>query len=200
MRYNYDQNQILSWMDYLRNHPENRERFLECFWPSQLKSKEMLLSALPKVDAPDTMYVFGGWYGVFAQMLAEQYPYSHIISIDIDPKCTAVGQEISSRYPNVSFVTANMATYQYTMPPRLVINTSTEHVTQETYDTWWNNVPRGTQFYLQGNDYFTCYEHIRCSVSMVDFMTQCRIVASRTLHCQQLDCTEFTRYFVWGEK
>ena len=63
-----------------------------------------------------------------------------------------------------------MATFKYPTKPNYVINTSTEHVTQETYDIWWNNIPSGTKYLIQSNNFFALEEHIRCSDTMDEFL------------------------------
>ena len=51
----------------------------------------------------------------------------------------------------------------------IVINTSTEHVDQETYDLWFDRIPYGSLIVIQGNNFFECDQHTRCSSSLLDF-------------------------------
>ena len=171
-------NKLLSkWMEFIRENPEHAQRFTECFWPSQLRSKSVALDML----APDLaiyhpygsrchdIYIFGGWYGVFAQLFASRYANCKIHNIDVDPSCEFVFNKINI-YPQITHTTDNMATFKYPTKPTYVINTSTEHVTQETYDIWWNNIPSGTKYLIQSNNFFALEEHIRCSDTMDEFL------------------------------
>jgi hypothetical protein len=51
----------------------------------------------------------------------------------------------------------------------VVINTSTEHITQEQYNKWYSQIPKDTVVVAQGNDFFECSEHLRCSSDLLDF-------------------------------
>lgn len=191
---------VEDWMTYLRQHPENRDRFLECFWPSQLKSKVWLIQKLHHLfPAPRVMYVFGGWYGVFAQLLAEEFPSAHIVSVDIDPTCAEVGEYLCRHRPNIVFETQDMGKYGQPLPGGVVINTSTEHVSQETYNSWWNKILPGTPFYLQGNN-LDIPEHIRYAASLDHFRIQNLVdyphIATDALYIDG----GMTRYMAWGKK
>jgi len=174
-------NPISSWMFFARNNPEYIDRFAECFWPSQVMSKEYAITLLKSVlewsGEERPVFMFGGWYGVFAQMLYHKYPNKYY-SIDVDPRCKRVIEGMKAicknslhiEEPNIIPVTADMGEYVYPEDPYLVINTSTEHVSQETYDTWWNNIPEGTKYFVQGNNFFECDEHIRCTDTLDQFI------------------------------
>lgn len=174
-------NPISAWMFFARSNPEYLDRFAECFWPSQILSKEyaitMLKSKLEWNGEERPVFIFGGWYGVFAQMLYHTYPNKYY-SIDVDPICEGVieGMKEICKHslhigePNIIPVTADMSEYEYPEDPYLVINTSTEHVSQETYDTWWNKIPKGTKYFIQGNNFFECDEHIRCTDTLDEFI------------------------------
>lgn len=196
---NIDINLVTGWMTYLRNHPENRDRFLECFWPSQIESKKWLLEKMDRITlhAPKNVFVFGGWYGIFAQILKNKYPQARVVSIDSDPSCADIGRSLTSE---VEFVTQDMALYQYDEEPSVVINTATEHIDQFTYEDWWDKVPKNTMYFLQGNNFFECKEHIRCSTSMEHFFFQCNIKYSILQPAAELDCKQFTRYMIYGYK
>ena len=51
----------------------------------------------------------------------------------------------------------------------LVINTVTEHLTQEIYDKWYDNIPNRTYFIIQGNDDFNEPDHVRATKSLEEF-------------------------------
>jgi len=165
------------WMMFLRTNPEHLQRFSECFWPSQMISKHYALDLLQEHMGnwgeiyERQIYIFGGWYGVFAQLMSERFRSIQIYNIDVDPECEKVFNllPVDGR-KNITHITADMANFEYHTAPDFVINTSTEHVTQETYDAWWNNIPAGTKYLIQSNNFFELNEHIRCANSLEEFV------------------------------
>jgi hypothetical protein len=192
-------------MAFMRGWPEHRDRFLECFWPSQISSKQWLLEKMARMDNVDNpinnVYIFGGWYGIMAQLVEEHFDAERIYSVDIDPICEHIGPIAGATENRSRFVTCDMATFEYPDHPDVVINTSCEHITQATYDAWWSNVPEGTKFFLQSNDFFICNEHIRCADSVEDFVNQCQLNDAQEVKSGTLACPgDFTRFMVWGIK
>lgn len=208
-------NPISAWMFFAKNNPEYLDRFAECFWPSQVKSKEYAISLLSEIlewsGEERPVFLFGGWYGVFAQMLYHTYPNKYY-SIDVDPICEKVIEgmkeickhSLQIEEPNIIPVTADMSEYEYPEDPYLVINTSTEHVSQETYDIWWDKIPKGTKYLIQGNNFFDCDEHIRCTSTLDEFIEINHLKNSYFDMGVDVghrpDGTSFIRYMSIGEK
>jgi hypothetical protein len=175
---------LIHWANALRQLPHvERTRFLDSMWSGQLESKAWLVNHLHNVELINTnIYIFGGWTGILANMLLQDDRVNKIRSIDIDPWCEGVADNVNKIHEMNSWrfkaVTADMSTYQYQsdMEPDIVINTSTEHVTQDQYDSWYNNIPMGTIVVAQGNDYFTCGEHIRCTHNLSEFEFMNRVI------------------------
>ena len=164
------------WFKHLRENPEDLRNFSECFWESQMQSKAWLLSELdPAVGKKnwwyDNIYVFGGWYGVFTQILLEHINCGVAYNIDIDPKCAVVGLNINVHGEKFIPVTCPMEDYYDLMPAvgrhhydtdkNLIINTSTEHVSQEVYEKWAADIPDKSKVILQGNNLSGIGSHIR---------------------------------------
>jgi hypothetical protein len=94
-----------------------------------------------------------------------------------------------------------MAEFEYTTIPDLVINTSTEHVSQKTYDTWWNKIPSGTIYLIQGNNFFESHEHIRCSNTIEEFLKMNHLDDAETIECgMRPDGSSFYRFMSVGIK
>lgn len=201
-------NTIESWMKFIRFHPDLAERYMDCFWGSQLESKARLLIELEKMpNMRGPLYIFGGWYGVLTQMVLDSLDFNPewIYSIDIDPQCEWVFNDVISREHNATAVTADCATYKYPIIPSVVINTVTEHLRQDDYDMWWNNVPRGTSFFLQGNNYFDNEEHVRCSNTIEDFLYISNVENEYIQGMSQWTFAgpndkQYERFMVWGVK
>ena len=174
---------LIHWANALRQLPHvERTRFLDSMWSGQLESKAWLVNQLSSIlPLPSNIYIFGGWTGILANMLLQDDRVYKIRSIDIDPWCESVADNVNKIHEmngwRFKAVTADMSTYQYQsdIVPDIVINTSTEHVTQEQYDSWYDNIPEGTIVVAQGNDYFDCDEHIRCAHNLPEFELMNRV-------------------------
>jgi hypothetical protein len=201
--------ELAHWMNAIRelSSHEDRTRALDALWSGQLVSKGWLVNTLSDFidsDSPMNIYIFGGWIGILGSMLlqSEKITISKIRSIDIDPWCKNIANTVNKKFEmdNYRFraVTADMNSYQYQsdIKPNIVVNTSTEHVTQEVYDNWYNAIPAGTLIVIQGNDYFECDEHIRCSRNLEEFLQQNSVVDA--YYSGTLDTDMYTRFMaVW---
>lgn len=188
---------VMKWMEYIRNNPENAYRFSENFWSSQIDSKKWLLEHVTPMDR--SIVIFGGWYGVLAQFIAHKYPDVRIVTTDVDPICEHVFNAIDEHYHEISFRHHDM---QNGMPtaclyPDLVINTSSEHVTQEVYDAWWDSIPSGTKYIVQGNN-LENPEHVRLADNLEQFLNINRIKEPE--YAGMLKCGHFYRYMAVGYK
>jgi len=183
-------------MEYIRNNPDNAYRFSENFWSSQIESKKWLLECIPE-DA-HTICIFGGWYGILAQFIAERYPDSYIVTTDLDPSCETVFEQINLS-DNIAYRQHDMQNGMTThMPyPDLVINTSSEHVTQEVYDAWWNSIPTGTKYIVQGNN-LENPEHVRTADTLDEFLKINKIKDPQ--YAGMLRCRHFYRFMATGVK
>ena len=156
---------VARWFNYVRE--KSNPRFTECFWDTQLKSKAEIIDNIPQ-DLHGNYYIFGGWYGVLAHLLNDNIVADEIYSIDIDQTCKEIG-DIYFRNQNLTYITADMKDYEYHKKPDVVINSSTEHVHQHSYAFWWNNIPNGTFYAVQGND-LDIPEHVRSFKSLAYFL------------------------------
>lgn len=198
--------EIIHWFNALRNlSDDQRYRGLEAFWAGQIDSKVWLVDQLNKIHHRDgNIYIFGGWIGVLASILfqASTFKIHKIRSIDLDPWCEVVADNLCKPHEMVDWNfkarTSDMASYDYEwgIDPTIVINTSTEHVSQETYNAWYNKIPTGTVVVAQGNNFFSCPEHVRCSSDLEEFKQQNLVV--NPLYSGQLPHDLYTRYMaIW---
>jgi hypothetical protein len=200
------QQQLIHWFNAIRNLPDvERTRALDAFWSGQLDSKAWLVTELNKIVLnASNIYVFGGWIGVLANMLlnSSSYPVLKVRSIDLDSWCEPVADTLNKIHEmddwRFKARTADMSTYDYEweITPHIVINTSSEHVTQSVYDTWYDRIPVGSLIVVQGNDFFSCDEHVRCSHSLDEFNTMNRV--NKPLYTGELKTDMYTRYMsIW---
>lgn len=187
---------VLKWMEYIRNNPENAHRFSENFWQSQIDSKNWLLEHIDEYDS--SIVIFGGWYGVLAQFIAEKYPNAQIVTTDLDPDCEQVFDQINNN-ENIRFRQQNMRNGAPVLMryPKLVINTSTEHVDQNTYDAWFHSIPRGTKYIVQGNNLVNP-EHVRLADNLEHFLEINRIKEPQ--YAGMLKCGHFYRFMAVGSR
>jgi hypothetical protein len=203
-------NRVIQWMNVLRDLLRERsireaETVLECFWASQIVSKREVMREIAKsqLNMHGNVYVFGGWYGLLAQMIADAYPQvTTVYSVDINPMCAVMGKKLCGNDPRIRFMTMDMAEFGYNeyyelpFTPRLIVNTSTEHVTQETFDKWKANLPARVPVILQGNNYYKVKDHIRCTDSVEEFIQKNSLNALSSF--RTIDCGEFDRYMLLG--
>ena len=195
---------VSRWMYEIRENP----RMLDCFWPSQIASKKWLIENLEEESYwrghMGDIVIFGGWYGVLAQMLHQKYPGNYI-SVDADPSCEEVFNRINTN-SQIKFKNVCMSDYDYSdcLFLDMVINTSSEHVSQEVYAQWWGNIPRGTKYIVQGNNFFETDEHVRCTDTLEEFITINYLESATvkdTLNCgMRPDGSPFYRFMAIGIK
>jgi len=195
---------VIQWMNVVREEIHSPEQFrvLENFWASQLNSKMWLIEHINEqclLFPGSHIYIFGGWYGILAQLLIQAIPGVKVTSIDIDPKCAIFGERLKLPDDDIEFITADMQHFtEYSPNTRLIINTSTEHVSQETFDSWLFNVPQNVNVVLQGNNFFACEEHVRCTKTLNDFIRMHDL--TKIKFTGELDCIQFTRFMMIGNK
>ena len=147
---NFNTTQLERWMELIRTHPDG----LDCFWPSQINAKAWLVEEVNfHFPRAQSCIIFGSWYGVLADMLTIE----DITCID--------KQEFYLEWCAQKYTTWGgcMSKYQYDYTPDIVINTSTEHVSQKVYDKWFDNIPEGTHYIIQGNNDFSEKDHVRAT-------------------------------------
>lgn len=197
---NISSDRIIQWMNAIRETSgQDQYRLLENFWASQIRSKAWLINTIKSLKLLDEgdVYIFGGWYGILASLIRDTFLYNNIYSVDIDPECEVIGTDLDNR---ISFITCDMAEFVFTQKtsPALIINTSTEHITQEIFDRWKSNMPSNVPIILQGNDFFQYHEHVRCAKNLNTFVKINNL--NTFIFSGELDCKQFTRFMTVGYK
>lgn len=178
----------------------------DAFSNGQIDSKLWLCRELENLfDKIDTIWVYGGWYGITAFLLRSRnnIQIQKIHSYDLDTSCQSVADMI-----NENWVIKNWQFKAFTkdcndLHPNinevdLIINTSTEH-----FDSmqWWDNIPKGTYVALQGNN-MPHDDHCVYSANLSEFCS--RYPLTETSYKGTLDfhypTWEFTRFMTIGMK
>lgn len=129
----------------------------DAFSSGQIGSKLWLCQELEKLfDSIDTIWIYGGWYGITAFLLKTRamVKINKIKSFDLDPACQMVADMLNENWvwQNWQFK-AETQDCNLLEPklgdPDLIINTSTEHFKSKD---WWEKIPKGTCVVLQGNN------------------------------------------------
>lgn len=197
-------NDLIYWFNAIRNLPDDqRTRALDATWAGQLQSKAWLVNTLKQyMDKPSNVYIFGGWIGILASMMFQHLPVNKIRSIDLDPWCEKIADTINKPYEmdgwRFKAITEDMSSYDYDwgITSDVVVNTSSEHVEQTTYDKWFNMICPGSLVVVQGNNFFDCPEHIRCSQNLNDFENMNNVYDP--LFSDQFHTNKYTRYMsIW---
>lgn len=194
---------FVRWMNVIREtQGDEQYRILESFWESQITSKQWIINIFNDLNMScyGSVYIFGGWFGVLGGMLRDNYKnISTIYSIDIDPKVKEIGEAMN---PDVTFINCDMQDINFKESPDLIINTSTEHISQETFDLWIKKIPEFIPIVLQGNNFFSCFEHIRCSESLEHFKQMNPL--GQYLYSGELTCSgpneNYNRFMTIGYK
>lgn len=190
---------FIQWMNVVRELSGDQQfRVLESFWESQITSKFWLLDKMQLfIDKENVknVYIFGGWYGVLGGLIHDIYSNSNVFSIDIDPDTKKIGERMN---PDINFEISDMAKYNIPSDASLIINTSTEHVSQNTFDIWYSTLPNSVPIILQGNDFFSCQEHVRSTETLEEFLKLNKL--NKLFYTGSLNCNQFNRFMSMGTK
>lgn len=198
---NVSTKRIVHWMNVIREEKEsNKYRLLENFWESQINSKVWLINTVKRIfpDIKRNAYVFGGWYGILSQFIVDNLDVETVYSIDKDNYCEIIGPKLSGNEKRIVFLTSEMEHFNDYVDVELIINTSTEHLNQITYDTWFDNLPKNVPIIVQGNNFFSCKEHVRCYETLEEFNDNNRL--KDIIFTDVLDCIQFKRFMTIGYK
>jgi hypothetical protein len=197
---NIDTEHLHYWMCAIRES-NDPIRTLDAFWRGQILSKEWLIKNLtPYIDDTVSVDIHGGWFGVLASLMFQSdigSRYRYICSVDIDPLCEHVATMMNKKEEQdgkFKAITGDMCKVH--MRGNVIINTSCEHITQEQYEKWLDNVPEDSLIVLQSNDY-KIPEHVRTSSTLQEFEAQSHI---NKLYSGSLKLPLYNRHMIIGKK
>ena len=192
-----DTEHLHHWIDAIRIS-NNPMRTMDAFYRGQIKSKEWLIDELEQRNlAPSTIEIHGGWVGVLASMLFQsKLPIQKIVSVDIDPLCKHVAEEMNRIEYNEGRFRSEIGDMTKRYPvTNIVINTSFEHITQAQYDIWLNNMFDDQLIVLQSNNY-DIPEHVRIANSLDEFIQQANL--SKIVYSGELELPLYKRFMIIG--
>lgn len=181
----------------------------DAFSHGQMKSKlwlcEQLESQFSNLSYVD-LEIYGSWYGslVFLALIRNKLKIANVNFYDLDQSALDIAFKLHNYWrieksPKFSYNNIDCQTHV----PRLsqesiVINTSCEHFANLN---WWNNLPVGTNFALQGTD-MVHVEHVSPITSLEGWMLQLKPNKVFFLGSQMTEYFEFsfTRHMLIGIK
>ena len=174
--------------ELIRKYPGRVLDYLNSCNETQWLSKRWLTEELNlylykhgKRDGSYSIALLGGWYGLLAHILIEELgvEIEQIDSFDIDYMAKKVGRTFNNNKDILKFFEKDVANWMIGKPASsdgvssssydIIINTSTEHMEQETINYTINIAESGTIFVFQSNNFFDLQEHINCSESEEEF-------------------------------
>jgi hypothetical protein len=144
----------------------------------------------------DTAIITGGWYGTLAKLLLYKKPSLHVTSLDIDPGVRDIAHDYVGNSNHFSAVTGDMYTFPLYGDYGVVINTSTEHISD--LQLWLEELVSGQTVLLQSNNAFDYPDHINCCNSIFDLIEQSRHSVD-IISCNTLYCSAYQRYTLLGQ-
>lgn len=129
------------------------------FMSGQVISKLWLCEELDPIlkqvfpeDSPPDIWILGGWYAMTNFLLqTRECRIGKVTSFDKDPEATRGAMILNEAFEHLGTfkaVTQDVFTLDYSEKPKVVINTSAEHMTRE----WYDLIPEGTLVVIQSND------------------------------------------------
>ena len=135
---------------------------VDSFSSGQISSKIWLAECLEGSFGPykENVWILGGWYGLSAFILFTRgiIDIESCRSFDIDPTCEPIAdtllnnwvwQEWKFKAFTADCTKLDYSSNEYGPKPSLVINTSCEHFTD---DSWYDRIPNGTKVAFQSNN------------------------------------------------
>ena len=140
----------MSQFEHLQQHANYYPR--HAYSKGQLASKSWLLGELKRIDFAEdiTVAILGSWIGALVDPLHQMMPIHRVYGIDADPECVTISEKLNQEYlegwrykgvcadvtqldcSNMQFETGGEL---IDVTPHIVINTSSEHMNTEWFDT-----------------------------------------------------------------
>lgn len=176
-----------------------RDELIDMFNPNQMNSKNEALKAIEKLPKDEVKHVayIGSWFGYLTRILCKELDYV-ITEIDIDERCKSVSEVVNLDYKFEKRTLfhrswdANKISNNYYQQFDMIINLSTEHMTDE----WFNNLSVGTFVLLQSNNFDSHPDHTNCVYSIEELKE--RFPLHIKLYESTLPCTIYDRYTLMG--
>ena len=167
---------------------------------NQWHSKLWLAQELHKLynHPAGKILVVGGWYGLMAFLLRQQWNQSdmNIVSSDMDPMCKEYGYKLF-RGNDIQYQTLEVNDKIDLSGYTAIVNTSCEHMEPEMIRYLIDNKDKDTWVAFQTNNWYDIESHINCSPSLEYWESELELdwIAYSDKH--KYDC--YDRYMIIGK-
>lgn len=196
MLINYSE--CLGW--FYRRHPEKIGDYIKSVSPKQIQCKQWLLKELRLVPRDfKNIHLYGGWYGYpLIDMLDRAYNLETLTNIDCDKFATSVCFNFKNIFEHhfVKTVTKDVKDYQKCLDTDLVINTSSEHMSNLPILIENKLYSDNCIFALQSNNMFDLEEHTNCVNSHEELAQKSGL--NKILYSGKMTLDNYERYMVIG--
>ena len=194
-----------------KKYPGRLLDILNCFSENQHKNKMWLIEKLNDY-LPDNFSnrfidigILGSWYGYLIYLLKEHSKikfFGKVRLFDIDDGAKKFGSMFFTKehFGNIKFKTKDVKDVDFSKEIfNIIINTSCEHIPNETIHTYLNTVRPGVICVLQSNDYTELDEHINCSKSEKEFLDEYSGYFNN-IKSYTLNMDKYNRFMIIGTK
>ena len=190
---------------------------------NQQVSKEWLVEKLNEYKHPFrnklkkdriSIMLLGSWYGMLAYKLIEKFnvkKMDRIYCVDFDPKSKMIGNRLFRKIDNENLQKGILTIVKYKEKDikdltkeemhecEIIINTSCEHLNQQTIYDNMEKCRSGSLIVLQSNNYDKIQEHINTVKNLQEFVSQYQ---SHLINIQmyEKDFIDYKRFMIIGIK
>jgi len=144
----------------MRKHPDHALWVAQSFSENQIISKRELCCFIKDREEPTTIDFLGGWFCTLPPIMIPEF---HMTSVDIDPVCEEVGL-----HDSVVYITQDVKDYQ--PKSQVVVNTSFEHMSDDTHESIFSKISKAQSVYLTSNNMYGIDGHVNCHDSVNQFV------------------------------
>lgn len=194
--YNYVSGCIPEFLNALYNEDAlavtDLKEIRDAFRKKQIEGKTSLLNLVDQLCCQqDKILVVGSWIG-FTSFCLYKMGYSNITETDLDTRLDALtnhANRFNTNFKHLSVDVNQVDVSQF----NTVINTSCEHILD---NTWFDDAPTGTTFFLQSTDYAN-WDHVNTCSSIEEMICK---YPMELLHSETLQLGNYNRFFLVGRK
>lgn len=219
----FDINTVEIIKKILKDYPNRLVDVLNSLGERQQLSKDWLVEKLNAYKHPFrnkmksdslSIIILCSWYGLLAYKLIEKFnlkKINRIHCVDYDPKVKRIANRLFRKIDNENLKNGVLTLIKHwerdivDVPEKelknseILINTSCEHLNQQTIYDIIDKTDRGTLIVLQSNNYHKIQEHINTVKDLQEFVSQYQ---SRLINIEmhEKDFLEYKRFMILGLK
>jgi hypothetical protein len=160
----------------------------------QVESKIWLIERLINLDKKfDNAIFIGGWLGISAFWSVKKQVMHKVTNLDMDEQAIKFSNRLNGFNNTYQGIVGDANTHNFD-DYDLVINTSSEHMTED----WFKKIKKGTTIALQSNDFHDIVEHINTVNNLRELEE--KYPMSKILFSGVKDCDRYNRFMLIGIK